>query len=182
MPRRRYCAGAGSVVSSGRFWPEALEWRDEEYAAHFAHLIPGPGLCGHATYRMPALTYPMTSNRYAVQYKLGSGDWTDVKVYISYYGGTNASPYRSGSGYTADTSMSFASIPGSASTAVARRVTKLWGSAFPAINHVSVRPQAKGVDVADGCVGFVVRGFEFTVGPGAAVGLMVKEAVGKGTA
>ena len=93
------------------------------------------------------LTYPMTSDRYAVQYRLGSGDWTDAKVYISYYGGTNASPYRSSSGYAPDTSMSFASIPASASTAVALRVTKLLGSAFPAINHVSVRPRAKGIHV-----------------------------------
>ncbi|HEY2860577.1 MAG TPA: hypothetical protein VGJ21_19315, partial [Terracidiphilus sp.] len=99
------------------------------------------------TYRTPPLTYPMTSDRYAVQYRLGSGDWTDVKVYISYYGGTNATPFRSSSGYVADTSMSFASIPASAGTAVALRVTKLWGSAFPAINHVSVRPKAKGIHV-----------------------------------
>ncbi len=43
--------------------------------------------------------------------------------------------------------MSFASIPAGPSTAVALRVTKLWGTAFPAINHVSVRPQAKGIHV-----------------------------------
>jgi uncharacterized protein (TIGR03437 family) len=117
----------------------------------FAQLIPGPPACAvvdkDATYRTPPLTYPMTSDRYSVQYQLGSGNWTDVKVYISYYGGTNASPFRSGSGYVADTSMSFASIPAAANTAVALRVTKLWGTAFPAINHVSVRPHAKGIHV-----------------------------------
>ncbi len=117
----------------------------------FAQLITPTPPCAvvnkDTTYRTPSLTYPMTSDRYAVQYRLGSGDWTDVKVYISYYGGTNASPFRSSSGYAPDTSMSFASIPAIAGTAVALRVTKLWGSAFPAINHVSVRPQAKGIHV-----------------------------------
>ena len=100
-----------------------------------------------ATYRTPPLKYPMTSDRYSVQYQLGSGGWTDVAVYISYYGGTNASPFRSGSGYTSDTSMSFASIPAAPGTAVALRVTKLFGSPFAASNHVSVRPAAKGIHV-----------------------------------
>ncbi len=100
-----------------------------------------------ATYRTPPLKYPMTSDRYSVQYQLGSGGWTDVAVYISYYGGTNASPFRSSSGYTSDTSMSFASIPAAPGTAVALRVTKLWSSPFPAINQVSVRPSAKGIHV-----------------------------------
>ena len=100
-----------------------------------------------ATYRIPPLTYPMISDRYAVQYELGAGPWTDVPVHISYYGGTNATPNRSSSGYAPDTSMSFASIPVSASTAVALRITKLWGSPFPPTNHVSVRPTPKGIHV-----------------------------------
>ena len=82
----------------------------------------------NATYRKPPLTYPMTSDRYAVQYQLGGGGtWTTAQVYISYYGGTNASPNRSSSGYVSDTSMSFVSIPAAANTAVALRVTKLFG-------------------------------------------------------
>ncbi|MFI5166249.1 MAG: hypothetical protein ACHQQS_06500 [Thermoanaerobaculales bacterium] len=100
-----------------------------------------------ATYPNPPLTYPMTSDRYAVQYQLGGGGWTDAQVYITYYGGTNSSPFLSYSRYTHDTSISFASIPTSASTAVALRVIKLWGSAFPAINHVWVRPRVKGIHV-----------------------------------
>src|ERR1019366_2487335 len=44
-----------------------------------------------ATYRKPPLTYPMTSDRYTVQYQLGgSGTWTTAQVNISYYGGSNA--------------------------------------------------------------------------------------------
>ena len=110
-----------------------------------------------ATYRKPPLTYPMTSDRYAVQYQLGgSGTWTTAQVYISYYGATNASPNRSSSGYVADTSMSFVSIPAAANTAVALRVTKLFGSAFPAINQVSVRPQAKKIHV-DSASGSLVQ-------------------------
>jgi uncharacterized protein (TIGR03437 family) len=101
-----------------------------------------------AAYRKPPLTYPMTSDRYAVQYQLGgSGTWTTAQVYISYYGGTNASPNRGSSGYVADTSMSFVSIPAAANMAVALRVTKLFGSPFPAINNVSVRPHAKKIHV-----------------------------------
>ncbi len=101
-----------------------------------------------ATYPKTPLTYPMTSDRYAVQYQLGnSGTWTNAQVYISYYGGTYASPNRSSSGYVTDTSMSFVSIPAGPGTAVALRVTKLWSSAFPAANHVSVRPQAKAIHV-----------------------------------
>src|ERR1017187_11010724 len=104
----------------------------------------------------------MTSDRYAVQYQLGSsGTWITAQVYISYYGGTNASPNRSSSGYVADTSMSFVSIPAAANTAVALRVTKLFGSgllgsAFPAINQVSVRPQAKKIHV-DSASGSLVQ-------------------------
>jgi uncharacterized protein (TIGR03437 family) len=100
-----------------------------------------------ATYPASPLTYPMTSNRYAVQYQLdGSGTWTNAQVYISYYGGTNSSPLVSYSGYSTDTSMSFVSIPANASTAVAIRVTKLWGSNFPA--QVSVRPSVKAIPVS----------------------------------
>ena len=110
----------------------------------------------NATYRTPPLSYPMTSDRYAVQYKLGnSATWTDAQVYISYYGGTNSSPRVKASDYPPDTSMSFTSIPASANTAVALRVTKLWGSAFPTINNVSIRPRAKGVHV-DSASGSVV--------------------------
>jgi len=100
-----------------------------------------------ATYPDPPLTYPMISNRYAVQYKLDRGDWTDAQVHISYYGGTKASPYLASSHYPPDTSMSFASIPTGASTTVALRITKLWGSTFPEINRVSIRPRAKGIQV-----------------------------------
>ncbi len=100
-----------------------------------------------ATYPTTPLTYPMTSNRYAVQYKLGSGTFTDAQVYINYYGGTTSSPYINASRYPADESLSFVSIPASAGTAVQLRVTKLFGSAFPAISQVSVRPTAKGIHV-----------------------------------
>jgi uncharacterized protein (TIGR03437 family) len=100
-----------------------------------------------ATYPSTPLTYPMISNRYAVQYRLGSGDWTDARVYISYYGGTTASPYIKASNYPTDTSMSFASIPVTAGAVVALRVTKLFGTAFPAMDHVSVRPRAKSIHV-----------------------------------
>ena len=100
------------------------------------------------TYRVPPLTYPMTSDRYAVQYKLGDADWTNATVYISYYGGTDASPLHSVNvaGCTPETSMSFVSIPARASTRVQLRVTKL-GSSFSRGDPVSVRPSAKPVDV-----------------------------------
>ncbi len=100
-----------------------------------------------ATYPDAPLTYPMISNRYAVQYKLDRGDWTDAQVRISYYGGTTASPYLTYAHYPPDTSMSFASIPASAGTAVVLRITKLWGSNFPEMNRVSIRPRAKGIQV-----------------------------------
>jgi len=102
-----------------------------------------------ATYPNPPLTYPMTSDRYAVQYQLGgSGTFTNAQVYISYYGGTNSSPYINASRYPADESLSFVSIPASASTAVAVRVTKIFGSNFPAIGQMSVRPAAKGIQIS----------------------------------
>jgi uncharacterized protein (TIGR03437 family) len=100
------------------------------------------------TYPNPPLTYPMISDRYSVQYQLGgSGTWTSAPVYISYYGGTNSSPYVKDSQYPADESMSFVSIPASPSTGVALRVTKIFGSNFPAISKMSVRPSAKGVQI-----------------------------------
>lgn len=68
------------------------------------------------------------------------GTWTSAQVYISYYGGTNSSPYINASRYPADESLSFVSIPAEASTAVALRVTKIFGSNFPAISQMSVRP------------------------------------------
>ena len=52
------------------------------------------------------LTYPKTSDRYAVQYRIGSGAWTNAQVYISDYGATDGSPYRQDSGYSLETSMS----------------------------------------------------------------------------
>jgi uncharacterized protein (TIGR03437 family) len=101
-----------------------------------------------ATYPSPPLTYPMTSDRYAVQYQLdNSGNWTDAQVYISYYGGTTSSPRVKGI-YPADESMSFVSIPAGASTAVVLRVTKIFGSNFPAISQMSVRPKAKGIQIS----------------------------------
>ncbi len=126
----------------------------------FAQLINPAPLCAvvskDATYPAVPLQYPMTSDRYAVQYMLGTGAWTDARVYISYYGGTNATPFRSSSGYAPDTSMSFAGITAAPSAALAIRVTKLWGSPFPAINHVSVRPQPKGIHV-DSVSGMTVQ-------------------------
>ena len=90
-----------------------------------------------ATYPNQPMTYPMTSNRYAVQYQLGgTGAWTNAQVYISYYGATNSSPYVSLSDYP----------PAGPGTAVALRVTKLWGSHFPA--QVSARPTIKGIQVS----------------------------------
>lgn len=109
------------------------------------------------TYRKPPMTYPMTSDRYAVQYRFGSGDWTDGKVYISYYGGTNASPFNSNSGYSVATSLSFVSIPARALEVVELRVTKLFGSdpAFRSSDHPTVRPSAKPVSVSLGNDGLV---------------------------
>jgi uncharacterized protein (TIGR03437 family) len=108
-----------------------------------------PAVNAYETDPTTPLTYPMTSNRYAVQYQLGgSGAWTNAQVYISYFGGTLATPFLAYAGYTLDTSMSFVSIPAGPGTAVALRVTKLWGSNFPAINQISVRPRAKGIQVS----------------------------------
>src|SRR5580658_8149713 len=70
------------------------------------------------TYPVTPLTYPLTSDRYAVQYQLNDEGWTNAQVYISYYGGTVASPFKSVSGYTPETSQSFVSIPAGANTGV----------------------------------------------------------------
>ncbi len=93
------------------------------------------------------LTYPMISDQYAVQYKLGNGGWSNAPVYISYYGGTIASPFNTNSGYISNkTSMSFVSIPAAASTTVYLRVTNL-NYGFTAGDNVSVRPRIKPVAV-----------------------------------
>jgi len=101
-----------------------------------------PGMAGS---QFPAgpLDYPMTSNRYAVEYSVGGGAWTPARVYISYYGGTTSTPYVSDSKYPPDTSMSFVSIPAGADAIVQIRVTKLFGSPFQPSDHVSVRPSVK---------------------------------------
>jgi uncharacterized protein (TIGR03437 family) len=97
------------------------------------------------TYPSPPLTYPMTSDRYAVRYSVNGGAFTNAQVYISYYGGSNSSPFLPFSGYSATTSLSFASIPVQAGAAVQLRITKLWGAPFVAGDHLSVRPGAKGI-------------------------------------
>ncbi len=108
-----------------------------------------PVTTDEVTYPSPPLTYPMTSNRYAVQYQLGgTGAFTNAQVYISYYGGTTSSPYTAASRYPTDESLSFVSIPASAGTAVAIRVTKIFGANFPAIGQMSVRPAAKAIQIS----------------------------------
>jgi uncharacterized protein (TIGR03437 family) len=92
--------------------------------------------------------YPKISDRFAVQYSVNGGPFTSAQVYISYYGGTNSSPFISYSGYSATTSLSFASIPVQASAAVQFRVTKLWNAPFVASDDLSVRPVVKGIDTA----------------------------------
>jgi hypothetical protein len=127
-------------------------------------------------YPTTPLTYPMMSDRYAVQYSVSGGAWTNGKVYISYYGGTNASPWRRDSGYALpyqlpasstspvrpdwETSMSFVSIPAGVNTQVRLRVAKLFGRSFDARDHVSVRPSVKRIDVDpahDGTVEISIR-------------------------
>jgi hypothetical protein len=106
-------------------------------------------------YPAKPLCYPMISDQYAVQYKLGNGGWSNAPVHISYYGGTLASPFNTNSGYISNkTSMSFVSIPADTSTTVYLRVTNLI-SGFTASDNVSVRPSTKPVAVnvaADGTV------------------------------
>src|ERR1700693_1954089 len=68
--------------------------------------------------------YPLISDRYAVQYSVNGGSFTLAKVYISYYGGSLASPPRADAPYTPlQESMSFVSIPAAANTAVQIRIT-----------------------------------------------------------
>jgi hypothetical protein len=99
-------------------------------------------------YPANALCYPMVSDQYAVQYKLGNGPWSNAPVRISYYGGTLASPFNTTSGYISNkTSMSFVSIPAAASTTVYLQVTNLT-SGFVASDNVSVRPSTKPVAVS----------------------------------
>jgi hypothetical protein len=101
-------------------------------------------------------TYPRASDNYTVQYQIGNGAWTAATVYISYYGQTTGSPYRSVSGYTAGTTtMSFTSIPARANTTVQLRVTKSFGTPFQASDHVSLRPGVKLAQVTTGSDGTV---------------------------
>ncbi len=100
-----------------------------------------------ATLPGTALTYPMTSDQYTVQYQIQGGSWTNAAVYISYYGKTDASPKRGDAPYTrGTTSMSFVSIPAQANALVQLRVTRVPGP-FLASDHVSVRPTPKLVGV-----------------------------------
>jgi uncharacterized protein (TIGR03437 family) len=92
-------------------------------------------------------SYPLASDRYSVQYSVAGGAFTDAKVYISYYGGTLASPLRPESGYVAlQESMSFTNITVNPNTPIQFRVTKLFGSPFQANDQVSVRPGAKKIN------------------------------------
>jgi hypothetical protein len=93
------------------------------------------------------LAYPKTSDRYAVQYRVANGAWTNATVYISDYGATDGSPYRQDSGYTLETSMSFVSIPVASNASVQMRVTKLFDTPFQPGDHVSVRPSVKPIGV-----------------------------------
>jgi hypothetical protein len=110
-----------------------------------------------AIYPSTPLTYPMTSDRYAVQYNVNGGGWTNAQVYISVYGGTNSSPYEPFTNYPAypNTSMSFVSIPAGAGANIQLRVTKLWDAPFLASDNVSIRPKAKAISaglMSDGTV------------------------------
>ncbi|HLK68427.1 MAG TPA: S-layer homology domain-containing protein [Bryobacteraceae bacterium] len=102
-----------------------------------------------AVYPGSPLSYPVPAaqGQYSVQYKLDGGAWTDARVYLSIYGGTNASPYEPFTKYPSypNTSMSFVSIPAHANAYVQLRVTKLQNAPFLASDHVSVRPSPKPV-------------------------------------
>jgi len=94
------------------------------------------------------VAYPLVSDQYAVQYKLGNGGWSNAPVRISYYGRTLASPFNTSSGYISNkTSLSFVSIPADMNTTVYLRVTNLI-SGFTAGDNVSVRPSTKPVAVS----------------------------------
>jgi hypothetical protein len=111
-------------------------------AADLAAIYPGT-----AANPNPPSVYPLTSDRYAVQYKIDGGTWTDARVYISIYGGTTASPFQPSTKYAAypNTSMSFVSITAHPNANVQLRVTKLWDRAFLTSDHVYVRPAAKAI-------------------------------------
>ena len=119
-------------------------------AGEAQQLIPGNIACRvtskEITYPASPLPYPDTLGPYAVQYRIGIGAWTDAKVFTSVYGGTNASPSNSKSGYPANTSMSFVSIPVRSLAFVQVRVTKV-GDVFRASDHVSARPSVKLIGV-----------------------------------
>jgi hypothetical protein len=84
-----------------------------------------------------------------VEYSIDGGAWTDVRVYMSVYGGTTASPYEPFTVYLPFatsgpvTSMSFVSIPAQANALVQLRVTKLGNGPFQYSDHVAVRPTPK---------------------------------------
>jgi hypothetical protein len=104
-----------------------------------------------AQYPGSALPYPKTSDQYAVQYSLDGGAWNDARVYVSIYGGTDASPYEPFTSYLPftnypylpTTSMSFVSIPARPGAFVQLRVTKLGNGPFLRNDRVSVRPTPK---------------------------------------
>jgi hypothetical protein len=98
-------------------------------------------------YPATPLTYPRTSDRYAVQYEVNGRGRTHGQVYVSEYGGTDASPARQDSGYPPRTSMSFVSIPAGAGARVELRVRKLSGGPFQRGDHVSIRPSVKPIEV-----------------------------------
>src|SRR5579862_4317324 len=68
-----------------------------------AQKCPAPD---NAQYPPTPLTYPMSSDQYTVQYSVNGGTWTDARVYISIYGGTNSSPYEPYTNYLPFTSYS----------------------------------------------------------------------------
>ncbi len=101
--------------------------------------------------------YPLLSDRYSVQYSIAGGPFTDAKVYISYYGGSLASPPRTDSGYVAlQESMSFTNITINPNTPIQLRVTKLFGTPFQAGDQVSVRPGAKKISAVVESAGTVL--------------------------
>jgi hypothetical protein len=120
---------------------------------------------GNTIYPAQPLTYPMTSDEYAVEVQAGvNGQTSSPRVYISKYGGSNSSPHLSYSHYkklTAHqaTSMSFVSIPVDPSGPTIIWVHKLRDGKpvrFKPGDGVSVRPGAKGItsafNKADGSV------------------------------
>jgi hypothetical protein len=150
----------------------------------FAQTLPCPDTATGEVRPQP-LQYPMISDRYSVQYSFDNGStWKDAKVYISYYGGTLASPWLPYSPYSLpyqgtsgpippvkpswETSMSFVSITipelgGRTIPKVLLAVSDLHFGAFVPTQPISVRPTAKGI------VPFVSGGramFSRTMAPG----------------